>query len=95
MLELEMTLLLTHDALWQKLWKAATFEFDPIKLHKRIEAAHAAIQQRMAELPRNHDGIAAEEQQAMADAVHSLRRLQKVQFAPSTQASKNNQPTAP
>ena len=41
---------MTKDVLWRELYKAAILELDPVALHKRIEAAHAAIRQRISEL---------------------------------------------
>jgi hypothetical protein len=38
---------MTQQIVWRKLCKAATLELDPAKLQKRIEAAHAALQQRV------------------------------------------------
>ena len=55
-------------------------ELDRAKLQKRIEAAHAAIQRRLEEQASGRDGIAAEGQCAIAEAVHNLRQLQRVDF---------------
>jgi hypothetical protein len=79
----------------QRLCKAETLELDPAKLQKRIEAAHAALQQRVEELASHHDGNPGEEQQAIADALQNLRRLQKVEFRSSTQTSQQIRPHAP
>jgi hypothetical protein len=75
-----------RDLSWRRLCEAATFELDRIKLHKRIEAARAAIQQRLNEEASNHDGVAGEEQRAIAEAVQNLAQLQRVNFRPSDRA---------
>jgi hypothetical protein len=74
---------ITQDRGWQKLCKAATLELNPVKLQKRIDAAQAAILQRMKELTCNYDCSPAEEHQAIADALQNLRLLQKVNFRTS------------
>ena len=70
------------DYPWRKLYEAAMIELEPKKLQERIEAAQAAPQQRTQELlvADDRDGSALEERLAIADAVHSLRTLQKVEL---------------
>ncbi len=70
------------DYPWRKLYEAAMIELEPKKLQERIEAAQAALQQRTQELlvADDRDGSALEERLAIADAVHSLRTLQKVEL---------------
>ncbi|HKN16389.1 MAG TPA: hypothetical protein VJX47_05585 [Candidatus Sulfotelmatobacter sp.] len=67
---------------WRKLYEAAMLELDPKKLQERIEAAHAALQQCAQELlvADDRDGGPLEERLAIADALHSLRTLQKVEL---------------
>ncbi len=57
-------------------------ELDPKKLQEKIEAAHAALQQRTQEVlvADDRDGGLLEERLAIADALHSLRTLQKVEL---------------
>jgi hypothetical protein len=76
-----------RDISWRRLCNAATLELDRVKLHKRIEAAHAAMQQRLKEQANNHDGTPAEEQRAIAEAMHDLAQLQRVTFRSSDPAS--------
>jgi hypothetical protein len=87
-----MTFAATQDISWRKLCKAATLELDRIKLQKRIEAAHAAILQRVGELASEHDGSPMEEQRALAEALQNLRQLQKVGFRSATQTNQQSQP---
>lgn len=68
---------MTKDVLWRELYKAAILELDPALLNKRIEAAHAAIQWRTAEL--ENDGNSGEEHRDMVDALNNLRAIQKVE----------------
>ena len=75
-----------RDISWQRLCNAATLEVDRGKLHKRIEAAHEAIQRRLKEQVSNHDGTPAEEQHALAEAVQNLRQLQRMNFRSSGRA---------
>jgi hypothetical protein len=64
---------------WQELYKAAMVERDHTQLQKRIEAAHAVIRQRIEELKLGSAcDESSEERQAIADALHSLRTLQKI-----------------
>jgi hypothetical protein len=72
-----------RDISWQRLCNAATLELDRVKLHKRIEAAHAAIQRRLKEQVNNQDGTPAEGQHAMAEALQNLRQLQRMNFRSS------------
>jgi hypothetical protein len=86
---------MTQETIWRKLCKAATLELDPAKLQKRIEAAYAALQQRVEELASNHDGNPVEEQRAIADALQKLRQLQEVAFRSPTQTSQQSRLQAP
>lgn len=76
----EKAILMTRNVLWHDLYKTAMLELDPVKLHKRIEAAYAAMQQRIQELRSEAHGSSLDEQQAIADALHSLQMLQRVEF---------------
>ena len=74
---------MTQDALWRELYKAAMLELDRIKLHKRIEAAAAAMRRRIEELSSEPHGSCVDEQQALAEALHGLRMLQRAEFRSS------------
>ncbi len=79
---------MTKDVLWRELYKAAILELDAVALHKRIEAAHAAIQQRILELQSNYDGTSGAEQREMGemvDALNNLRAVQKIEFRLSSE----------
>lgn len=73
---------------WRKLHQDAMLELDRTKLQERIEVAHAAMQQRMEELTMgdygNSDSL--EERQSLADAMHSLRTLRKLEFKPLSES---------
>ena len=69
---------------WQELYAAAMLELDRATLVVKIEAAQAAVLQATEELADNHTLRAAEEKQALADALRSLRTLQRVEFRTST-----------
>jgi hypothetical protein len=64
-------------------------EVDQSKLRERIGAAHAALQQRIEELKLagNHDESSAE-RQSIAEALDSLRMLQKLGSKPSPEANR-------
>lgn len=81
--------------LWQELYKAAMLELDRAQLDHRIEVAHAALQQRMRDLPRSHyNGESLEEERAIVDALQNLRNLQRVEFRTSPASSTDAQPCA-
>jgi hypothetical protein len=86
---------MTKDVLWRELYKAAILELDAVALHKRIEAAHAAIQQRLSELQGNYDGNSGEEQPEMVDALNNLRAVQKIEFRLSSEPRRSKrEPTS-
>jgi hypothetical protein len=68
-------------------------EVDQSKLRERIGEAHAALQQRIEELKLagNQDETSAE-RQSIAEALESLRMLQKLGFKPSTEANPGGDP---
>jgi hypothetical protein len=70
------------------LYKAAMLEVDQSKLRERIGVAHAALQRRIEELKLagNHDESSAE-RHAIAEALDSLRMLQKLGSKPSPEAN--------
>ena len=80
---------LTRGGLWQEAYKAAMLERDQAKLLKKIEDAHAAIQRRIEELKlgSDQDGSSAE-RQAIADALHGLRTIQKLASGSSTEGGR-------
>ena len=67
---------------WRKLYEAAMLELDRIKLQERVDAAYAALRHRTEELMMGDNPGAAslEERQALADALHSLRTLEKLEL---------------
>lgn len=56
---------------WTQLYEAALLELDPTKLRERIDAAHAAIESRISELPYR----GSKEALALKDAQRNLRTL--------------------
>lgn len=69
--------------MWQDLYTAAILELDRDLLPGRVKAAQAAIQQARQELTSNHRLAAAEEAQAMAEALHTLQLLQRLELRTS------------
>ncbi len=59
---------------WHDIYKAALLETDWSRMVERIQAAEAAIQKRKHDFDLNHGGT-PEENQAIADALHSLNVL--------------------
>ena len=66
---------------WQELYRAALLEVRPEELRPRIDAAEAAIQQRIVEL-RQSDSSCEVERHALADALSALRILVKTECTP-------------
>jgi hypothetical protein len=64
-------------------------EADPLKMPERIQQAYNAVQSRLNE----HQNIASAEYQALADALASLRVLQR-EIAPTTDTPKRNSGTS-
>ena len=63
---------------WQPEYKAAFLEFDPKKLRESVQAAEAAIFNRLQELKQSLDSLDSEaERQAIQDALSALRLLQR------------------
>lgn len=67
----------TNSESWKELFTAALLEFDNAKLAERISAARAAIVKRMESWQRGNQGDASEAN-ALQDALHSLRHLEKI-----------------
>jgi hypothetical protein len=82
---------MTNRSSWQELYTAAMLELDRAALPGRIAAAQAAIQQAMEELAGNHKVGTEEEIRAMADALHNLQTLQRVEFRTSARATSQGQ----
>jgi hypothetical protein len=79
------------NILWKDLYTAAMLELDRANLPGRIEAAQAAIRQAMEERTST-DGLgAAEDRQAMTDALRNLQTLQRVEFRTSAPATSQGQ----
>ena len=70
------TLKYTH---WQREFDAAILEGDPKTLRQRVDAAEAALFLRLQALAGNAEGQA--EQRAIADAMRTLRAIQKEKLA--------------
>jgi hypothetical protein len=64
------------ENIWQERYKAAVLETDEKKLHKRIQAAKAAIDARLHELRSDH-GETPDERQAINDALAGLNVLRR------------------
>jgi uncharacterized protein YunC (DUF1805 family) len=79
---------MTQDFPWRKLYQDAMLELDRIKLQEKIEAAHAAMQQRMEELTMGgyYNSDSLEERQSLADAMHGIRTLRKLELKPLNEA---------
>jgi hypothetical protein len=65
---------MTMNLSWQELYRVALLEVQPDELRRRIGAAEKAIGQRIEEL-KQAGSQSSEEQQAMADALRTLRVL--------------------
>lgn len=76
-----------RDISWQRLCKAATLELDRVKLQKRLEAAHAAIQRRLQEDNSRHDGTPTNGQSDIVEALCDLQQLPRVNFRLPTPAT--------
>jgi hypothetical protein len=68
---------------WQEQYKAALLELRPEALQPRIEAAEAAIHQRLQELKDGGDG-SSDERNKIADALRGLRTLAKTECRPQS-----------
>lgn len=66
----------THSD-WKELYQAALVETDPLKLPPRIEEALVAVLDRLRDLD-NFEDSPSEEQKSLEEALHNLRRLQKI-----------------
>ncbi|HXP45566.1 MAG TPA: hypothetical protein VN833_35315 [Candidatus Acidoferrales bacterium] len=60
---------------WQREFEAALLERDPQKLREHVDAAEAAMFQRSQALVESANGHV--EQQAIADAIRTLRTIQR------------------
>ena len=76
---------MTQDVPWRNLYAAAMLELDPSELQRKIQAAYAAIEKRIEELElrSGSDQCSREERQAISDALHGLRTLQRIEFKSS------------
>jgi hypothetical protein len=72
---------LTDDVPWRSLYAAAMLELDPTALQTKIQTAYAAIEKRIEELDLRSGS--QEERQAVTDALHGLRTLQRIEFRSS------------
>jgi hypothetical protein len=78
---------MNQDFPWRKLYEAAMLELDRSKLQARIDDACAALRKRAEELMPacGDDSRVLEERQAIADALHGLRTLEKVELQRSSE----------
>ena len=67
---------MTTVYVWKGPYEAAILETNNETLPKRIQAAKAALDNRLQELQLDHGGT-PEERQAIEDAVHDLNALRK------------------
>jgi hypothetical protein len=67
---------MTVDYAWQELYEAAILETDDGKLAQCLPLAKAAINTRLRELRKNHQGT-REEWQAIRDALNGLDALRR------------------
>ena len=74
---------------WRVHYHAALLEADPLKMAERIQQAYNAVQSRLNE----HQNIDGAEYQALADALASLRVLQR-EIAPTTDTAKADSGTS-
>ncbi len=79
---------------WQELYRAALLEVRPEELRLRIDAAEAAIEQRIAEL-RQSDSSCPDERHALADALRGLQILLKTECTPRLPSFVSNQQIEP
>jgi hypothetical protein len=77
---------MTTSYAWQGLYRAALLEVRPGELRPRIDAAEAAIQQRIVEL-RQSDSNCEDERYALHDALRGLRILVNTECIPSAASS--------
>jgi hypothetical protein len=82
---------MTQNAHWQDLYKAAMLELNPLELRIKIAVALEAMRLRDEELRRSPAPSSLEECRAIADAVHSLTVLKKVELRPSSPNSEATQ----
>ncbi len=72
---------MTMNHAWREVYRAALLEIQPEELRRRIDAAEKAIFQRSEELKQT-DSASGEEQQAMTDALRTLRLLASAECRP-------------
>lgn len=65
-------------------------ELDQIKLRERVDAAYAALLERTEELARVSDSGSLEERQVLADALHGLRTLEKLELGSSAESRRQS-----
>jgi hypothetical protein len=82
---------MTQDAHWQDLYKAAMLELNPLELRIKIAVALEAMRVRDEELRQSPEPGSLEECRAIADAVHSLTVLKRVELRPASANSEATQ----
>jgi hypothetical protein len=82
---------MTQDAHWQDLYKAAMLELNPLELRVKIAVALEAMRVRDEELQQSPEPGSSEERRALADAVHNLSVLRRVELRPSSPNSEITQ----
>lgn len=80
---------MTHDFLWQKLYQDAMLELDRIKLQEKVDAAYEALQRRSQELILGAENVgdALTERQAITDALHGLRAIERLELGAAVASS--------
>ena len=77
---------MTEAVQWQQLYQAAMLELNPAELHVKIARALQAIREREEQLTQS-DSRSLEEQGAIADAVHSLTTLERLEHRSAVRRS--------
>jgi hypothetical protein len=67
--------------LWRDMYAAAMLELDRSRIGKRIQEAQAVVQAALDKETASRGAGFAEELQALRDAMHNLRTLQRVELS--------------
>jgi hypothetical protein len=73
--------------LWRDVYAAAMLELDHSRLAKRIQDAQAVVQAAIDKKTGLHGAGFAEELQALRDAMHNLRTLERVELSATSPAT--------
>ena len=77
---------MTEAVQWQQLYQAAMLELNPAELHVRIARALQAMREREEQLTQSNSR-SLEERRAIADALHSLATLERVEHRSTVRRS--------